>query len=172
MAALRLCLALFAAALLSSAASAQGPAFPTIVLEPTPATTDAPRYDGNAAPALVPTPAPAYSPAPNYGPGPGGPAVAYGPAPIAPPAPLFHNVRYKDPKNIAPCAVPQVVLVRDPCLKSCDKCDRCVAVQVCMPHGCTKISRCKDGSRVKYDFGKYEVEIVSRNGEVVVDYDN
>lgn len=89
--------------------------------------------------------------------------------------PLYHCVRYKDKCNIAPCAVPQIVMVKDPCAK-CDPCNaKCVCVQICVPpcSACPPRVTCKRGGEyVKYDFGKYSVEITSRNGVVKVDYDS
>src|SRR5438552_17464220 len=87
-----------------------------------------------------------------------------GPTPVpetAPPAvtaastavPLYCNVKYKGEKNIAPCAVPTIVMVPDPC-NDC----ACVAVQICVPPcdcPCVKVKRC--GHKVKYDYGKYAV---------------
>jgi hypothetical protein len=93
--------------------------------------------------------------------------------------PLFHCVKYKDEKNIAPCAVPMVVTVKDPCPQCCDPCNccapKCVAVQICVPPCtcCPPKVTCKNGGEyVKYDFGKYRVEITSRKGVVTVDYDD
>jgi hypothetical protein len=94
---------------------------------------------------------------------------------------LYPNVRYKDECNIAPCAVPQIVMVKDPCPPSCDPCNpcatppvQCVAVQICVPP-CTpcppKVTCKRGGEYVKYDFGKYRVEIRSKKGCVTVDYD-
>lgn len=89
--------------------------------------------------------------------------------------PLYHCVKYKDERKIAPCAVPMVVLVKDPCAKCCDACAApCVAVQICVPPCSTCPPRVvcrKNGEYVKYDFGKYRVEIRSKNGVVKVDYD-
>lgn len=96
---------------------------------------------------------------------------------------LFQCVKYKDEKNIAPCAVPMIVTVKDPCPVCCDPCNRCntccepkcVAVQICVPpcNACPPRVTCKKGGEyVKYDFGKYSVEIVSRKGVVTVDYDH
>ncbi len=94
---------------------------------------------------------------------------------------LYPKVRYKDAKNIAPCAVPQIVMVKDPCPPQCDPCNpcaipetRCVAVQICVPpcSACPpKITCRRGGEYVKYDFGKYRVEIRSKKGCVTVDYD-
>ncbi len=113
-----------------------------------------------------------------------GPRPAVGAQPIPATASvvtLYPNVRYKDQKNIAPCAVPQIVMVKDPCPPACDPCNpcatppvQCVAVQICVPpcSPCPPKITCKrDGAYVKYDFGKYRVEIRSKKGCVTVDYD-
>jgi hypothetical protein len=92
---------------------------------------------------------------------------------------LYHCVKYKDECNIAPCAVPMIVTVKDPC-DCCDTCDpcctpKCVAVQICVPpcSECPPRVTCKRGGEyVKYDYGKYRVEITSRKGVVTVDYDD
>jgi hypothetical protein len=115
---------------------------------------------------------------------PAGPMPAVGTEPIPATAAvitLFPNVRYKDERNIAPCAIPQIVMVKDPCPVACDPCNpcatppvRCVAVQICVP-SCSpcppKITCKRCGEYVKYDFGKYRVEIRSKKGRVTVDYD-
>ena len=115
---------------------------------------------------------------------PAGPVPAAGAEPIPAAAAvfaLFPNVRYKDERNIAPCAIPQIVMVKDPCPVPCDACNtcapppvRCVAVQICVPP-CSpcppKITCRRCGEYVKYDFGKYRVEIRSKKGCVTVDYD-
>jgi hypothetical protein len=90
---------------------------------------------------------------------------------------LYPNVRYKDECRMAPCAVPQIVFVKDPCLsgprnRCCEP--RCVAVQICVPPCSTcppKVVCRRGGEYVRYDFGKYAVEIRSRRGCVIVDYD-
>ena len=111
------------------------------------------------------------------------PSVTAQPVPGAAPVPvetvaipLYHSVKYKDLRKIAPCAVPMIVLVKDPCAKCCDPCapTPCVAVQICVPSCSTcppKVVCRRNGEYVKYDFGKYRVEIRSRNGVVKVDYD-
>ena len=88
---------------------------------------------------------------------------------------LFHCVRIKDPHHVAPCAVPLVVQVKDPCWNPCDcRCaPKCVSVMICVPPcGCPKITCKKNGAYVKYDYGKYRIEIRSKNGVVEVDYDD
>lgn len=119
-------------------------------------------------PAIEPMPMPNGSPAPAATPVPAGEG-----APVA----LYHCVRYKDECNIAPCAVPMVVTVKDPCDNNCDPCcaPKCVAVQICVPpcSECPPEVCCKRGGEyVRYDYGKYRVEITSRNGVVTVDYDD
>lgn len=111
--------------------------------------------------------------------GPAAPAVGAAPIPAQSAAiPLFQCVKYKDRRKIAPCAVPMIVMVKDPCAK-CDPCNPCaaapcVAVEICVPpcSACPPKVCCKRGGEyVSYDFGKYRVEIRSRNGVVKVDYD-
>lgn len=122
-----------------------------------------------------PEPMPALDPTPMAAPAPGGTPVVVSGEPIT----LFHCVKYKDSRNIAPCAVSQVVFVKDPC-PVCDPCNpcaapKCVAVEICVPP-CTpcppKVTCKRGGEYVKYDYGKYAVEITSRKGVVTVDYDD
>ncbi len=114
-------------------------------------------------PAPGPVPDTTYS-VPTLAPAVSGPVYAM---PVATAA-LYGNVRVKDRRNIAPCAVPTVVQVPDPCNDGC-----CVNVEICVPpceKPCIKTSRC--GKKVKYDYGKYAVEITSARGKVTVDYDD
>jgi hypothetical protein len=107
----------------------------------------------------------------------GGPAAAGGPPiAMAPGLALYPRVRYHDKRHIAPCAVPMVVAVRDPCAKRdpCATCGPppCVLVEICVPPcGCPKVCTKHDGAKVRYDYGKYAVNITSRHGIIVVDYD-
>lgn len=87
--------------------------------------------------------------------------------------PLATCVRVEDECNIAPNAVPIVVAVRDPntCGHQCE--ERIMFVQVCVPPcppRSIRVTPCH--SRVTMDFGQYEVDIKSRDGLIVVDYDN
>jgi hypothetical protein len=122
-----------------------------------------------------PEPAPALTPMPATSPIPGAE-----PAPVAGnTVELYQCVRIKDECNIAPCAVPQIVTVKDPCAV-CDPCNpcaapKCVAVQICVPPCCPcppKVTCRRGGEYVKYDYGKYRIEITSRRGVVTVDYDD
>jgi len=96
---------------------------------------------------------------------------------------LFHCVEIEDPENIAPCAVPKIIMVPDPCAchNPCGCCEvKCVAVKICVPPpnpcacGCRhEVVKCKKGGRKqKYDYGKYSVEVTVKDGYVKVDYDD
>lgn len=89
---------------------------------------------------------------------------------------LYSNVRYRDTRNIAPCAVPIIVQVPDPCAPR-DRCGctprPCVNVEICVPSsGCPTVCVTRHGNKTRYDYGRYAVDIVSINGRVVVDYDD
>lgn len=133
--------------------------------------------EGPALFAQTPTlqPIPAQQPIPAAQPA--GPALPAGAQPVPVQevvVTLYPNVRYKDPKHVAPCAVPQIVMVKDPCSSRRDCDPACVAVQICVPPCSTcppKVTCRRGGEYVKYDFGKYRVEIRSKKGCVTVDYD-
>ncbi len=124
---------------------------------------------------LSPVPDPLYyqpGEMPQYQP----PAPSYSAAPytitpsVAQPVELFQNVRYRGSRNIAPCAVPTVIQVADPCSRG-DCCKSCVNVQVCVPPcdpATVKVTR--DGHKVRYDFGKYAVVAKTVGNHVVVHY--
>lgn len=87
--------------------------------------------------------------------------------------PLATCVRVEDECNIAPNAVPIVVAVRDPnmCAHECH--ERVVFVQVFVPPcppQTVRVSPCH--TRVTLCYGQYEVDIKTRRGMIVVDYDN
>lgn len=112
-------------------------------------------------PAPVPESDPAYIAAPQG-------TVMPAPTVAAPSIAVYSNVKVKDRRNIHPCAVTRLVQIADPC----NKCGL-VAVAVCVPPcecECVRVSKC--GTRVKLDYGDYEVELTSRRGYVVVDYDD
>ena len=86
------------------------------------------------------------------------------------------------PIDISINASDRIVMVKDPCPAPCDPCNRCatpapkcVAVQICVPPCSTcppKVTCKRCGEYVRYDFGKYAVDIYSnRNGTILVDYD-
>lgn len=104
---------------------------------------------------------------------------------------LFKCVKYRGLRNVAPCAVPTVVQVPDPCRCSYDKspckcgtnckCDcsckcecKTVNVQICVPKTCCDVKPCvtQRGNRTRFDYGKYAVNVYSFAGRLVVDYDD
>ncbi len=122
-------------------------------------------------------PAPAYPVVPVY------PSVQQSPPVIATPhqigeivtcrVPLARCVRVEDARNIAPDAIPVIVAVRDPNMCAHDTVERVVFVQVFVPPcpmSGIRVSPCR--TRVTMCFHQYEVDIKSKNGMIVVDYDN
>ena len=90
----------------------------------------------------------------------------------APSAVVYQNVKYRGTRNIAPCAVPTIVQVPDPCTKhAC--CKTCVNVEICVPP-CDprKVRVTHDGNKVRYDYGKYAVSVRSIGNHVVVHYED
>lgn len=89
---------------------------------------------------------------------------------------LEPHVVIKDACQVAPHAVPVIVAVRDPHLSrfgSRGCVERMVYVEVLVPNCPAKrirVSPCK--TKIRMDFGQYEVDITSRNGFVEIDYDN
>ncbi|MCA9077087.1 MAG: hypothetical protein KDA93_18820 [Planctomycetaceae bacterium] len=80
---------------------------------------------------------------------------------------LYDRVRIRDPHKAHPYGVPTVISVADPRNRSCT-----VNVEVCMPPcACERVTHNLRGNRVRYDFGKYEIEVISRLGVVIIDYD-
>jgi hypothetical protein len=105
--------------------------------------------------------------------------VGSAPMPAAQGAPveLFSCVKYRHEHEKHPCPVEMIVSIKDPCAcdDPCDCCaaPKCVHVLVCAPPcGCPEIKCNKEGSRVKYDYGKYGFEVTSRKGVVTVTYDD
>ncbi len=116
---------------------------------------------------------PAYSsPAqPSFSQYPSGP-VEYGYTLAPPTAVAYQNVKYRGTRNIAPCAVPTLVQVPDPCNKNAC-CKSCVNVEICVPP-CDprKVKVTHDGNKVRYDYGKYAVSVRSIGNHVVVHYED
>ncbi len=87
--------------------------------------------------------------------------------------PLATCVVVQDECNIAPNAVPVVIAVRDPNMCEHEIVERLVYVQIFVPR-CQlldlQISPCR--TRICLDYGRYEIDIKSGNGVIVVDYDN
>lgn len=134
-----------------SAPVAATEALPAYLIEPTPANEPAPT------PALPgDPPVPVEIPAP----------VLASPVYIGPT--LYTNVKIKDSRRIHPCAVKCVVSAPDPCRPGCQVC-----VEICAPP-CTpaQVTCRRCGTKIIYDFGKYEVELTARRDRVVIDYDS
>jgi hypothetical protein len=99
---------------------------------------------------------------------------------VAPPAAgeqkpisLYCNVKYKDLNEMAPCATPLIIEVKDPCAchDACGCCTPpCVHVKICVPCGCPVITCSKNGDRIRYDYGKYAVDVRVKKGFIEVDY--
>lgn len=165
------CLIVGAVAASASVASAANPrfvSFPSLQPAPPPA----PAADGVVIPdgAVVP-----HGAAMPYG-----APMPYGmmatPDPLSGGAvPLFHAVRYKDLDEMAPCAVPMIIQVPDPCAcqDPCNCCaPQCVAIQICVPPcGCEpRIKSNRRGNRIEYCFGEYAVDVRVKRGYIEVDY--
>jgi len=89
---------------------------------------------------------------------------------------LEPHVEIRDACEVSPGAVPMIIAVRDPHLprfgsRGCV--ESIVYVEIlappCPPQ---RIRVSADRTKVRLDFGRYEVDIVSRNDCVVIDYDN
>lgn len=87
---------------------------------------------------------------------------------------LYHNVKYTDMHEIAPCAVPKIISVPDPCACShpCSCCGpNCVYVKICVPPwACEDVKVRRHGKRIRYDYGKYAVDVRVKRGFIEVDY--
>lgn len=93
----------------------------------------------------------------------------------APAVPMFQCVKYKDLDEMAPCAKSKIIVVKNPCADPCDPCKACeppcVAIEICVPTcGCELISCKRDGDRVRYDYGKYAVDVRIKKDHIEVDY--
>lgn len=91
------------------------------------------------------------------------------------PIPLFTRVKYVDRREAHPCAITKIIKVNNPCVSrrarklSCT--DECVYIEICVPPcGCEDVKCRRNGDRVRYDYGKYKVDVRIKNGFVVVDY--
>ncbi|MEZ6122814.1 MAG: hypothetical protein R3C49_06515 [Planctomycetaceae bacterium] len=92
------------------------------------------------------------------------------------PVPLETCVVVKDACEMAPGAIPVAVAVRDPHLPAVGTrgcVERVVYVQVYVPQ--CPLKRCRVspcGTKVRLDFGQYEVDLTTRNNLIEIDYDN
>ena len=89
------------------------------------------------------------------------------------PIPLFTSVKYVDRKKMHPCAVPKIIRVNDPCPSHGCCGPQCVYIEICVPPcGCEHVKCRKHGDRMRYDYGKYAVDVRVKKGYIVVDYKN
>lgn len=100
-----------------------------------------------------------------------GPPVYVDHAPI----PLFTRVKYVDHREKHPHAITKIVAVNNPAKNTRfgDPCGPdCVYIEICVPPcECQEEVFCRrGGDRVRYDYGKYKVDIRVRRGYIVVDY--
>lgn len=111
-----------------------------------------------AEPTLAPEPAAAQ-----------GTPVAYSEYVVeAAPVRLYTNVRVRDTKNVAPCAVPKIVQVNDPCDNCCKVC-----IEICVPPCANETVRCfRNGNRVRFCYGQYSVDVTTRRNDIVVNYND
>ena len=85
--------------------------------------------------------------------------------------PLYSAVVYRNLKKVHPAAMPVVVAVKHPCLDKKDCPSEYVNVQICLPPcDCSAVVVKKCESKVIYRYGRYAVEITSKNGKVIVAY--
>ena len=134
---------------------------------------------GNSAPPrvpVIPQPLP-YVPAPAPVPVYGGHVLPHQIGEVVTcPVALEPHVIIKDACEVAPGARPVIIAVRDPHLgryRSRGCVEQIVYVEVLAPP-CplqrVRVSPCK--TKIRLDYGKYEIDIVSRNDAVEIDYDD
>lgn len=86
----------------------------------------------------------------------------------SPVIPLYTNVRVRNHKNVHPCAVTKIVSIPNPCDKCCN-----VFVEICVPPCANETVRCfRHGDRLRFCYGKYSVDVISRRHDVVVNYND
>ncbi|MCA8999479.1 MAG: hypothetical protein KDA80_20965 [Planctomycetaceae bacterium] len=79
---------------------------------------------------------------------------------------LYPKVRVRDARKIAPHAVRKIVAVPDPCGGP-----RCVFIEICVPScACEHVSFRR--GRLRYDYGRFAIDISHRRQLIVVDYDD
>ena len=88
------------------------------------------------------------------------------------PIPLYTNVKYTDRHEMAPCAISRIIAVKDPCASKDSCCGpQCVFIEICVPPcGCELVSCRRNGDRIRYDYGKYAIDVRVKKGYIQVDY--
>lgn len=84
---------------------------------------------------------------------------------------LFTRVKYTDLHEKSPCAVSKIITVKNPCRHdSCCEPDT-VCIEICVPPcACEKVKCRMFGNRIRYDYGKYAVDVRIKRGYIQVDY--
>lgn len=99
--------------------------------------------------------------------------IDFQPVAEAPTIQLFEKVRYTGKRKVAPNAVTKLVVIRDPSQpkRTAPTCRNCVAIEICVPPcACETVKANKAENVVRYNYGKYGVEIRIKRGRVVVHY--
>lgn len=84
---------------------------------------------------------------------------------------LFTRVKYTDLHEKYPHAVSKIITVKNPSRRDgCCEPDT-VCIEICVPPcGCEEV-RCRSfGNRIRYDYGKYAVDVRIKRGYIQVDY--
>ena len=84
---------------------------------------------------------------------------------------LFTRVKYTDVHEMSPCAAPKIITVKNPCAD--DSCcePQTVCIEICVPTcGCEEVTCRRFGNRIRYDYGKYAVDVRIKHGYIQVDY--
>jgi len=84
---------------------------------------------------------------------------------------LFTRVKYTDVHEMSPCAAPKIITVKNPCAG--DGCcePQTVCIEICVPTcGCEEVTCRRFGNRIRYDYGKYAVDVRIKRGYIQVDY--
>ena len=84
---------------------------------------------------------------------------------------LFPRVKYTDVHEMSPCAAPKIITVKNPCADDgcCEPATVCI--EICVPTcGCEEVTCRRFGNRIRYDYGKYAVDVRIKRGYIQVDY--
>lgn len=84
---------------------------------------------------------------------------------------LFTRVKYTDLHEKFPHAVSKIITVKNPCRNE-DCCEpETVCIEICVPPcACEKVTCRVFGNRIRYDYGKYAVDVRIKRGYIQVDY--
>ncbi len=84
---------------------------------------------------------------------------------------VFTRVKYTDVHEKSPCAQPKLIMVKNPCADEgcCEP--AMVCIEICVPtSGCEEVTCRRFGNRIRYDYGKYAVDVRIRRDHIQVDY--